>query len=641
MSAENIDRLSDIEIQRILMQIGLPNTPVTETTRPILIKKILKNIKKEKLKSGKITNYVLHFNDKHPRPTIPIQESLNVLENDLENKINVRRNISSLHKCHADKNTEKNVGLTVYAPRLLLESDYENENELHSLNVPSKYRKPPVYSTDKSAGYLKVYGKSNNCDGGVVNRLLSFRDASIKKKITFKDGYPVHASKSLMRNGFIQKLFAFNAKSFLKTPDVSQNIIPTVLIASLLLFLIMISILYTARKFDSSPISQKDIKYTRCTENDNNLQVSSQKIKCINEDLLNKAMYISNELFKCLNERARLHHCISEDHSAMLDMREFRTALSRNSDIHNRNLQNKLLAMEYLIAQNPQWMINTIVSTYNSSEKTILFELIEPNLPFKCLIYKKITRFFTVLGLLIVIISGCFIIYFVSVVYRMKQKESLLITEQFIKDIINELMYRCSHAENSEILINQLQDKFVPVQSRHKLLHSWNKALQMLEGNDNRVIFGMIIRNGEQLRTITLNKNIVIRDFGTSKKWQSSAFDNSNKILNPPTSCLKIRHMFDATEIKEHNLRQSIIESIFEKVGPSCNICDIQLDTQSCCVYIRCASEADAGIVHNEINGWWFDKRLISIKFLRLERYLNRFPKSLSNSSYLKSSNVN
>lgn len=84
--------------------------------------------------------------------------------------------------------------------------------------------------------------------------------------------------------------------------------------------------------------------------------------------------------------------------------------------------------------------------------------------------------------------------------------------------------------------------------------------------------------------------------------------------------------MFDSSEVDQANLKQSIVESIIEKVGTRCKICDVQLDVQSCCVYIRCASEEDAGTIHKEINGWWFDKRLISIKFLRLERYLSRFP---------------
>lgn len=130
---------------------------------------------------------------------------------------------------------------------------------------------------------------------------------------------------------------------------------------------------------------------------------------------------------------------------------------------------------------------------------------------------------------------------------------------------------------------------------------------------------------------------------GNVKKWQSPAFDKSNKIKDPPTECLKIRQMFDKHEASNPNLKQVIQDSILEKVAhTTCRIYDLQLDKQTCCVYVRCASAKDAGIIHDEVNGWWFDRRLVSIKFLRMDRYLARFPGSVNASgpACLKLSNT-
>lgn len=125
------------------------------------------------------------------------------------------------------------------------------------------------------------------------------------------------------------------------------------------------------------------------------------------------------------------------------------------------------------------------------------------------------------------------------------------------------------------------------------------------------------------------------------KKWQSPAFDKSNKIKDPPTECLKIRQMFDKYEASNSNLKQIIQDSILEKVAhTTCRIYDLQLDKQTCCVYVRCASAKDAGIIHDEVNGWWFDRRLVSIKFLRLDRYLARFPNASSGPTCVKLSNT-
>lgn len=45
-------------------------------------------------------------------------------------------------------------------------------------------------------------------------------------------------------------------------------------------------------------------------------------------------------------------------------------------------------------------------------------------------------------------------------------------------------------------------------------------------------------------------------------------------------------------------------------------------------------------MVHDLVNGWWFDGRLVSIKFLRIDRYMSRFPHS-TGVGLLQPSNTN
>ena len=186
--------------------------------------------------------------------------------------------------------------------------------------------------------------------------------------------------------------------------------------------------------------------------------------------------------------------------------------------------------------------------------------------------------------------------------------------------------------------MNHLRDKLIPLHKRKELLWAWNEAIKT-SNTDSRIQSSVVLHNGEEFNAMSwIEKiNAVPQNSSKSKKWQSSAFDSviSNVIASPPTPCLKIRHMFDMNEVNNPRLKQIIEEGIVEKVGPSCNITDIQLDKESCCVYIRCSTKKDAGIVHSMINGWWFDNNLLSIKFLRLQRYLNRFPDSASSLSQL------
>nr|NP_001286812.1 MAN1, isoform C [Drosophila melanogaster]NP_611873.1 MAN1, isoform B [Drosophila melanogaster]NP_726404.1 MAN1, isoform A [Drosophila melanogaster]Q7JRE4.1 RecName: Full=Inner nuclear membrane protein Man1; AltName: Full=LEM domain-containing protein Man1 [Drosophila melanogaster]AAF47143.1 MAN1, isoform A [Drosophila melanogaster]AAM68294.1 MAN1, isoform B [Drosophila melanogaster]AAN71453.1 RE60089p [Drosophila melanogaster]AHN56607.1 MAN1, isoform C [Drosophila melanogaster] len=632
MSTESLNSLSDKELHRKLIQSGFPSTPVTETTRAVLIEKLRKHTRADKLKK-RSNKYVLYSKEQQESPPFPQYHQYHAPQppqnyaNGLDNNNDLdQTGGSSAYNRSLDESDSSPLQLSaskMYAPPPVVASNYDGDCSPHSLGLNGKYLQPcsMPYAIDTSNNYGKPSGKAKLSDGGVVNRLLSFRDTTIQRKFNYPTG---QASRIPLRKERLTRFALSDLKSFIRNPDIRPYVIPRVLISLFLIFLTIITVLYVGKRFEQSPIDKAALKYTLCNPND--MQMISEKVNCIEKDSLRGALDMSEELFRHLNERARLHHCKDANLSPALEIGEFVREMVSNPKTHRGNLHSNLMAAKYLITENPQWSIQVVDSTKHLGQ-TSHFELSEPNLPLKCIVLKKVTRFFTVIGALLLIVAGFLIVYVAVVIYRVKQKEALLAVDQFQKDIINELIYLSSQSESPEVVINQLQEKFLPAKKRSKLLSSWNKALKQLEKNDSRVLFGMVNRDGKAMRTIAWNRNVDKKDVGLVKKWQSPAFDNSNKIANPPTPCLKIRHMFDSSEVDQANLKQSIVESIIEKVGTRCKICDVQLDVQSCCVYIRCASEEDAGTIHKEINGWWFDKRLISIKFLRLERYLSRFPK--------------
>lgn len=58
-------------------------------------------------------------------------------------------------------------------------------------------------------------------------------------------------------------------------------------------------------------------------------------------------------------------------------------------------------------------------------------------------------------------------------------------------------------------------------------------------------------------------------------------------------------------------------------------------------MYVKCGSCADAGIIHEEINGWWLESGLVVVKFLKQDKYHQRFPSSINAGAALQpSSNV-
>lgn len=248
-------------------------------------------------------------------------------------------------------------------------------------------------------------------------------------------------------------------------------------------------------------------------------------------------------------------------------------------------------------------------------------------------------KFCTIVGFLAASLLSLFVLARVFSYIKSYKKTRKDIVNNMIAEITNSVI---EHATTEEgiVVVNHLRDKLIPPTKRKELEWAWIEAIRFIEEHESRIQFEVGNRNGEDVRIMrwidTASTSSAPGENRSVKTWQGPAFDKSNKIKDPPTPCLKIRQMFDKYDANEPNLKQIITDAILAKAGHGCRIYDIQLEKNTCCVYVRCASNADAGQVHDQINGWWFDSRLVSIKFLRLERYLARFPGSLQGPACLK-----
>ncbi|XP_065367735.1 inner nuclear membrane protein Man1 [Calliphora vicina] len=510
---------------------------------------------------------------------------------------------------------------------------------------------------------------------GVVSRLLKLRNITIGRSHTntafnpsptnhfyisdsdSDNGSPTRYSSSFNRRP--NRSFSDNLWSRLNIKNkFKQSSVPYLLISCLGLFFLVLAVLYMTKPPDMpSTMLEKSTTFTLCEELSS---MAKPSINCIDNELLGASLALNKELILLLQTNIEAHYCRDHSVSPEVTGTEFMKHLYKKRTTDAHKLLKSFHAAIYLIEHNPQWKIQILNRRIEGPQQLpdiykqdIQFGLLKPYLPLKCILFNKMQRFFLIIGsvfLAALLVGAAFVLWRF---WNQRRELRLKTVDNFTKEIVKELIHRASLKDDTqgEIIINHLRDKLIPLNKRKSLLWAWNEALQKLEASDSRIQFGCILQNGEEFRTMKWVESILSNSSSSSassssststlhldnsdqrlkkKHWQSPAFDNVNKISDPPTPCLKIRHMFDAAEANLPDLKQNIIESILEKVGPQCRIFDIQLDRQSCCVYIRCASEKDAGIVHNEINGWWFDNRLVSIKFLRLQRYLVRFPNSTS-----------
>lgn len=122
-----------------------------------------------------------------------------------------------------------------------------------------------------------------------------------------------------------------------------------------------------------------------------------------------------------------------------------------------------------------------------------------------------------------------------------------------------------------------------------------------------------------------------------SPGWQGSAFNrHASGPVEPPTSCLKVRYMFDHNHLEPgwiNSLKRDIIARCSEA-----RILHIAVDQESRegVVYIKTQSTEDAGIVYNCMHSQWYKNQLVTAKYLRVDRYHQRFPDSIKAEHPLK-----
>lgn len=480
---------------------------------------------------------------------------------------------------------------------------------------------------------------------------------------------------------------------------VKQSLVPCILLTALFIFFAAVIIAYLTMNPDLSlALDAKAATYKVCPSSEIGFTTVQPTVNCIEATELEPAFNLLKVLIPELQKRIEFQRCTDPSAAFAMsakDAVQFLLESNGHSVVETiRTLHNA----EYLIAQNPQWRVAHFRDSTGQPAASIklndlirlrqaqsnYYAIVKPRLPVACFLYNKLQLVFTIIGWIGVVALAVYTLVFGARHIRnhlRMQRERL---NNMIEDITNVLMEKAydpdtASTDAAAVVINHLRDKLILPSERGKMESVWNAAIKYLEQKESRIQFSVATRNGEDYRVMrwidttsptqqnsiglsgsaggcgsvnpigcdsTSASPIGVHRTSTGaqsnvKKWQSPAFDKTNKIKDPPTECLKIRQMFEKYEASNPNLKQIIQDAILEKVAhTTCKIYDIQMEKQTCCVYVRCATAKDAGLIHDEVNGWWFDSRLVSIKFLRLDRYLNRFPNAASGPACLKPSNT-
>ncbi|NWT86875.1 MAN1 protein, partial [Lanius ludovicianus] len=378
----------------------------------------------------------------------------------------------------------------------------------------------------------------------------------------------------------------------------------------------------------------------------------SEELQKIKEDEISLMMKSLYALHDKLAQVAGEHECGS--------------SIQRNLTVQEAAAYLKDLDPEYesVLTTSLQWILNSgedvgikcLSNDPNEMDVTNVtdvkyLESTSPKMSFRCRFrraFVNVTHRLSILLWGIAMVWG--VLHYMKYRWAKEEEETKQMYDMVVKiiDVLRSHSEACS--ENKELQpympILHVRDSLIPPQDRRKMNKVWNRAVDFLAANESRVRTETRRVGGTEFLvwkwmqpSAACDKILVI----PSKVWQGQAFhlDRRNSPPNSLTPCLKIRNMFDPVmEIGDH-WHLAIQEAILEKCSDNDGIVHIAVDKNSRegCVYVKCLSPEYAGKAFKALHGSWFDGKLVTVKYLRLDRYHHRFPQALTCNTPLKPSN--
>lgn len=338
-------------------------------------------------------------------------------------------------------------------------------------------------------------------------------------------------------------------------------------------------------------------------------------------------------------------------------------------EIYKRDFKNALL----IINLNPELQIGCARDPYGEFSQLVVKDDYPVYLSFKCRIWNALTKVFWQAVIAAFTIVTVYAVYtYVLYKKRVVSEEQEQVMELVEKSI--ELLQSPDNPQSMPVL--HIRDTLLSMSERKNSKYNriWDKVVKFIEAKESRVKVELENIDGEDYKTwkwvATNNTNDVPGSAATpvlrtgSIEWQGQAFGEINSerssissgqsINGPkpfsftaPTAYLKIRNMFDNdTPHEDGDWKLRIRNAILEKTSQTYNrphgIVHIEIEENSNegLVYLKCNSIQAATDAFNALHGWWCQKKLISVKFLKEERYYQRYPAARLCSTPLEVENI-
>ncbi|XP_015787297.1 inner nuclear membrane protein Man1 [Tetranychus urticae] len=281
-------------------------------------------------------------------------------------------------------------------------------------------------------------------------------------------------------------------------------------------------------------------------------------------------------------------------------------------------------------------------------------------------------------GIILIVTIVVTVIKYISHKKQMQNEEQAAIQDLVRKSI--ELLQ--SPDEPYSMPVINIRDTLLTPQQRKdaRWKRIWSSAVEYIENNEYHINSIIEEINGEEFKTWKWCGNSTSKDRfnefrmnATTMKtgiieWQGSAFGSDSTSNTPgecsannkvsvsngsrnsntraPTEFLKVRNI--PSKNASPNWKTQIRNAIIEKCTAYApnkyhGILHIDMDgpdEKEYFIYLKCDSLESATNAYAALHGWWCERHLVSVKFLKSDRYYERFPEAASATTPLKILNI-
>lgn len=412
----------------------------------------------------------------------------------------------------------------------------------------------------------------------------------------------------------------------------NSSVVSMSLVGVLGVFFLIIFLFYLSVTRKDAAISSPDTHFPIC-------RGDSAGTDCIRHNEIQPLMEIFRLIYSELHNHVVKLKCDNPERRTAVMLRQLGQHLITNGKMNvwdfDDHADNNL---RVLIKANPQWGI-----TIDND----LLDIPEPDLPISCT-FKSNFVYLLGLSFKLILVGLLLLCCYKAVEWWLSRKdEHKRQVFKLVEQIINMVSAHCAEGRERFVAINHVRDQLIPPQQRASMHSVWEEAVAYLESKESRLRTEVQLVSGEEFRVWRwLPAPGAPGGAGAPRRkvWQGQAFETMegsvNSLTYSPTPCLKIRHMFDPEVETGSDWMNHVRNAILEKCEKA-KVVHVAVDRSSTegCVYVKCSSPEEAGKAYKALHGSWFDSKLVTVKYLRLERYHERFPEAAGLSVPLRPSN--